>query len=72
MIWMIYHAQKVWEQTRLDRRHFPHKMPLWTEMKNNYWGIIFGLGQEILGIFDQHMTQRNFVNYLGIFEWPEI
>ena len=47
-------------------------MTLWTEMKNNYWGIILGLGQESLGIFEQHMTQRNYENYLGIFEWTEI
>ena len=48
------------------------EMPLWTEMKNNYWGIILGLGQESLGIFEQHMTQRNYKNYLGIFRWTEI
>ena len=41
-------------------------------MKNNYWGIILGLGQESLGIFEQHMTQRNYENYLGIFGWTEI
>ena len=41
-------------------------------MKNNYWGIILGLGQESLGIFEQYMTQRNYENYLGIFGWTEI
>ena len=32
------------------------------EMKNNYWGIILGLGQGSLGILDQHMLQSNFEN----------
>ena len=32
------------------------------EMKNNYWGIILGLGQKSLGIFEQNMTQRNYEN----------
>ena len=41
-------------------------------MKNNYWGIILGLEQESLGIFEQYMTQRNYENYLGIFGWTEI
>ena len=41
-------------------------------MKNNYWGIILELGQESLGIFEQHMTQENYENYLGIFGWTEI
>mgnify|MGYP005832161663 CR=1 FL=1 len=41
-------------------------------MKNNFWRIILGLGQESLGIFEQHMTQRNYENYLGIFGWTEI
>ena len=41
-------------------------------MKNNYWGIILGLGQERLGIFEQHMTERNYENNLGIFVWTEI
>ena len=29
-------------------------------------GIILGLGQESLGIFEQHMTQRNYENYFEI------
>ena len=41
-------------------------------MKNNYWRIILGLGQESLGIFEQYMTQRNYENYLEIFGWIEI
>ena len=58
---------KVWEQSRKDRWHFLHRKPHWTEMKNNYWGIIVGLGQGSLGIFEQYMTQGNFENYLGFF-----
>ena len=41
-------------------------------MKINYWGIILELGQESLGIFKQHMTQRNYENYLEIFGWTKI
>ena len=41
-------------------------------MKNFYWGIILGLGQESLGTFDQHMTQTNIENYLGILGVTEI
>ena len=52
--------------------HFLHRKPHWTKMKNNYWGIILGLGQESLGIFEQYMTQRNYENYLGIFGWTEM
>ena len=69
MIWMRYHAQKVWEQSRKDRWNFLHRKALWTEMENNYWGIIHGLGQESLGIFEQYMTRRNYENYLGISGW---
>ena len=35
----------------------------------NFWRITLGLGQESLGIFEQHMTQRNYENYLGIIGW---
>ena len=56
----------------MDRWHFLHRKPHWTEMKNNFWRIILGLEQESLGIFEQHMTQRNYENYLGIFRWTEI
>ena len=72
MIWTQENAQKVWEQSGKERWHFLHRKPHWTEMKNNYWGIILGLGQKSLGILDQHMTQRNFENYLEIIEWTEI
>ena len=41
-------------------------------MKNNYWGSILELGQESLGIFEQHMTQINYENYLGIFGCTEM
>ena len=41
-------------------------------MRNIFWRIILGLGQESLGIFEQYMTQRNYENYLEIFGWIEI
>ena len=41
-------------------------------MKNIFWRIFLGLGQESLGIFEQYMIQRNYENYLGIYGWTEI
>ena len=58
-------------QERIGGTSFTEK-PHWTEMKNNFWGIILGLGQERLGIFEQHMSRRNYENYLGILGVTEI
>ena len=59
-------CQTFWDQSRNARWYFLHRRPLWTEMKNEYWWIIFGLEQESLDIFGAYMIQTIFENNLGI------